>query len=341
MIKIVADSTCDLPMDIIEEYDLGIAPLMITIEGKDYQDKIDIQADEFYAMIEELEKHPTTAMPSPEKFVSIYEEAYNKGDKEILVICMSSETSGSHQSAVLAKNLFEEEHDYTDAKIYVVDSTCMSHGSGWLIMKSAMLREQGATFDELIEFNESYKTNVKHFLSVDDLDHLIRSGRLSSTSAMIGKLLKVKPIMSMRNKRGVIVAKERGRKKVLKHYVTEYNRRVDKSVSDFIIIGYTSDRMYAENLKLKLELETDFEGPIYIFQMGVAVGTHVGLGGLSMYFVEQDKMKDSLLHNELLNITARKDRLKDQLTNLSFPKRFPTIKMPHLPGKGESKNKQD
>jgi DegV family protein with EDD domain len=315
MIKIMADSTCDLSEDILLQYDISIAPLTVTMDGETYRDRIDITADEFYSRMENLENPPTTGMPSPASFVDLMKEAVDKGYTEILCICMSSGTSGSHQSAVLAKDYFYEEFPGSPIKIHVVDSKSMSHGSGWLIMKSARLREKGATYQQLIDFNETYKTNVKHFLTVDDLDHLIRSGRLSGASAIIGKMLKLKPIMSMKDGKGAIVAKERGRKRVLSHYIKEFNRRNDEALTDFIIIGYTTDKSYADNLKAKLLEETSFKGDIYLMQMGVAVGTHVGPGGLSMFFMETGHRKDSLLINEMETLMEMKDDFLKKFSN--------------------------
>ena len=315
MIKIMADSTCDLSEDILQQYDISIAPLTVTMDGNTYRDRIDISADEFYSRMENLKDPPTTGMPSPATFVDMMKEAVDKGYTEILCICMSSGTSGSYQSAALAKDYFFEEFPDSPIRIHVVDSKSMSHGSGWLIVKSARLREKGATFQELIDFNETYKTNVKHFLTVDDLDHLIRSGRLSGASAVIGKMLKLKPIMTMKDGKGSIVAKERGRKKVLSHYVKEFNRRNDDALTDFIIIGYTTDKSYADNLKTKLLEETSFEGDIYIMQMGVAVGTHVGPGGLSMFFMETGHRKDNLLINEMETLMEMKDDFLKKFSN--------------------------
>lgn len=297
MIKIIADSTCDLSDEVIAHYNIGIAPLSIQIGERTYKDRIDMQPDEFYEIMMELEKNPTTAMPSPAEFLNCFEKGVEQGCNEILCICMSSGTSGSYQSAVLAQELFFESYDPESYKIHVVDSLSMSHGSGYLVLKSAMLREKGLSFDALVTFNETFKKHVKHFLSVDDLDNLIRSGRLSNASAIIGKLLKIKPIMTMRDGKGVIVAKERGRKNVLEHFLREFERRMDWELTTFVIIGYTSDRAYAENLKLKIHQETPFKGEVYIMQMGVSVGVHVGLGGLSMFFIEKDRNHDGLLVN--------------------------------------------
>ncbi len=318
MIKILADSTCDLSDEIIEKYDIGIAPLTITIGDKVYKDRIDIQPDDFFKMLATLDKLPTTAMPSPTEFFKIIDEAMKEGYDEFLCICMSSGTSGSYQSATIAKDYFYDSYPDSKVKIHIVDSKSMSHGSGYLILESCMLREKGATFQELIDFNETYKTNVKHFLSVDDLDNLIKSGRLTNASAMIGKLLKIKPIMSMRKGKGAIVAKERGRKKVFAHYISEFNTRVDRKLTDFVIIGYTSDIAVAENLKVKLLNETGFKGDVYIMQMGVSVGTHVGLGGLSMYFIEKGDRHDGLIFNEMHALLKKKDEMVEMLNKYNM-----------------------
>ena len=299
MIKIIADSTCDLSEELIEKYQIGIAPLSINIDGKTYRDRIDITADEFFSKIAEYKTHPTTAMPSPAAFIDLFEKAYQSGIKEILCICMSSKTSGSYQSAEIAKSYFQEEHPEKDYVIHVLDSTSMSHGSGWLILKSIRLIEKGMGFDELVTYLETHKRNVKHFLSVDDLDNLVRSGRLRYGSALIGKIMKVKPIMTMKQGEGAIVSKERGRKAVLEHYINAFNSRVDLNETDFVIVGYSSDKLYAENLVHLIQSETEFKGDIILLQMGVAVGNHVGLGGLSFYFMEKPHQKDGLLVNNL------------------------------------------
>ena len=315
MIKIMADSTCDLSQEIIEKYNIGVAPLNIMINGTTYRDKIDITPDEFFKLLPTLEEIPTTSMPSPEEYLKIIYKAIKDGYNEILCICMSSGTSGAYQSAVLAMNYFFENNPDSDVKIHVVDSLSMSHGSGWLIIKSAKLLEAGYSFDELIEFNETYKVRVKHFLCVDDLNNLIKSGRLTNASAFIGKLLRVKPIMSMRKGKGAIVAKERGRNRVLRFYVDEFVRRVNEEITDFIIVGYTSDINIAKDLVEKIKAETNFKDEIYILQMGVAVGTHVGLGGLSMFFVENENLKDGLMKNELRNIKNIKDEIIEKIKN--------------------------
>jgi len=288
LIKIMADSTCDLSQEIIDKYHIGVAPLNIEIGDKTYKDKIDITPDRFYEMLPTLQKLPSTSMPSPEEYLSIIDEAISQGYDEFLIICMSSGTSGSYQSAEIAKGYFYDKNPDSEIRIHVVDSLSMSHGSGWLIMKSSQLIQEGYVFDQLVKFSEDNKKRVKHFLCVDDLNNLIKSGRLSNSSAFIGKLLRVKPIMTMKKGKGAIVAKERGWNKVLRYFISEFMKRMDRENTNFIIIGYTSDIHIANALRDKVIQDTDFKGEIYIMQMGVAVGTHVGLGGLSMFFMENN-----------------------------------------------------
>jgi DegV family protein with EDD domain len=294
-IKLMADSTCDLSLEVIEKYDISIVPLIVAIDGKEYRDRLDINTDEFYNKLETFNNHPTTSQPSPNAYIESVKKAEEQGYDEVLCICMSSGTSGSYQSAIIAKEMLHTANPNAKIRFEVIDSVSMSHGSGWLILKCAMLRDEGYTIEQLIEYCDSIKYRIKHFLSVDDLSNLIRSGRISASSAIIGKVLSIKPIMSMKNTKGVVVAKKRGHKQVLNYYVEEFNKRVDYEQTNFIILGYTSDIHKAENLKNLILKETEFKGTIYIMQMGVAVGTHVGLGGLSMFFAE--KPHEDFIHH--------------------------------------------
>lgn len=313
MIRLIADSTCNLTSDIIKKYNILIAPLTITINGKTFVDYEEITPQELYDQLPSLAQLPTTAAPSPSLFMEMFTKDVEAGIKEFIIITMSSGTSASYQSAEVAKETYLGETTKKDVRIHVVDSTCMSHGSGYLVMKTGDMIVAGATFDELVEFNETYKTRVKHYLSVGDMDNLVKSGRLSHTSAIIGKMLKVEPIMTMKKGRGTICGKVRGRKKVLRYYVDEFIKRVDKDMTDFIILGYTSDITYAQALEALLKAESDYEGKVYIMQMGATVGTHVGLGGVSMYYIE--KPKDHHYSEIYSGVKSHYSEAKEQVKN--------------------------
>lgn len=285
--KLLADSTCDISQDVLTSYSIDLIPLTVTIEGTDYQDRIDITTDSYFQKLQAGSEQASTGAPSPRLYADVFQKAVEDGHNEILCICMSSGTSASYQSGELGKTQFLEENPELDVKIHILDSKSMSHGSGWLLMKSAQMRDNGYSFEDIVQYVESHKTKVKHYLSVDDLSHLIRSGRISGASAVIGKLLNIKPIMSMKDGKGAVVAKERGRNRVFKHYIEEFSKRNDTEQTNFVLIGYTTDRQVALDLQDKLRTETTFTGDIYIMQMGVAVATHVGPGGLSLFFMEK------------------------------------------------------
>lgn len=309
MIKIIADSSCNLPDDILDKYDVTIIPLTITIKGKTYIDYEEIVPQQLFDMLPDLEELPTTAAPSPDAFMKEYACQVEAGIKDIIVITISSEASATYQSAVLAKDLFFSKMGREDIRIHVVDSLSMSHGSGYLIIKTGEMIKENKPFEEIIEFNEKYKTRVKHYLSVSDLNNLIKSGRLSHISAIIGKALNIAPILTIKKGKAAICSKVRGRKKIYRYYIDEFKKRVDKNMTNFVILGYTSDISYAESVKSLIHSETDFEGDIYIWQIGATTGTHVGLGCVSMFFIEKPKAHHySDIYNEV------KEQVKKQVS---------------------------
>lgn len=287
MIKIIADSTCDLNSEIETRYDIEIVPLTIEINGKILKDREEITATDYYRMLEEKDEFTNTAAPSPGAFRDAFIKAVQEGHREIICICMSSGTSGSYHAAEVGKDLFMDDELSGDVRLHIVDSKSMSHGSGWMVLYSAKMREKGASFDEIVDFNEIYKTKIKHLLSMDDLAHLVKSGRISGSAALVGKIMNVMPVMSMRDGKGAVFNKVRGRKRLYGHYIEEFRKRADEKMNDFVIIGYSSEISYAETFKKLFQEATDFIGDIYIMQMGAVVGTHVGLRGLSFFFCEK------------------------------------------------------
>lgn len=265
MIRIIADSSCNLPDEILKQYDISVVPITMTIKGKTYIDYEEITPQQLFDMLPDLDELPTTAAPSPSAFMKEYAFQVESGIKDIIVITISSGASATYQSAVIAKDTFLSETDHQDIRIHIVDSLSMSHGSGYLIMKTGEMIKEGKSFDEIIEFNEKYKTRVKHYLSVSDLDNLIKSGRLSHATAIIGKALHIAPILTIKKGKAAICAKVRGRKKIFKYYIDEFKKRVDKDMTDFIILGYTSDISYAQTVKSLINSETDFDGGIFIY----------------------------------------------------------------------------
>ena len=289
MIKIISDSACDLSDDVISNNDIGIVPITIVIDGKEYKDGVDIKSDEIYEILSDKSVPLTTAAPGPKEYLTMIKKSIEKGYKEILCVSISNNISASYKSALVAKKIFFEENPESPIKIYILDSFCVGQGNGLLILKSIEIIKQGFNFEETINIIEKYKKKVRHLLCVNDLDVMAKSGRISNLNASVGKLLNIKPILTMIEGTGTLVGKERGMNKVINFYVKELEDNIDKENFNFIIVSYTSDIKLAEKLVEKIKSEISFSGKIYMMRMGAAVGVYVGLGSIAMYYASKQE----------------------------------------------------
>lgn len=191
MIRIATDSTCDLPPEIIRQYDIRIVPLYINIGDKGYLDGVEITREEFYRNLPSYPVHPTTAVPSPEKFRAVYAALAREGATEILSIHISVALSAVVDVARTAAQEFKM------IPVTVFDSRQLSLGTGFLVETAARLAAQGKTMGEILAvLNEQIKRSHV-FAALDTLEFLKRSGRMNSVIANFGTFLQLKPILTM------------------------------------------------------------------------------------------------------------------------------------------------
>jgi DegV family protein with EDD domain len=190
-IRIVTDSTCDLPVETIAEFGIWVIPLYIHVGKQSYLDGVDITRQEFYTRLASFPTHPTTAAPSPEKFRAIYNSLIDDGASEIISIHVSSSLSAVTDVARLAVK------ESAPIPVTVFDSRQLSLGTGFLVEKAARLAATGCTVSEIIaELNNQVKrTHV--FAALDTMEFLKRSGRVNPIIAGLGSFLQIKPIMKM------------------------------------------------------------------------------------------------------------------------------------------------
>jgi DegV family protein with EDD domain len=186
MIKIVADSTCNLTDEIVQQYDLRIAPIAIQFGQESYEEGIDIDRDTFYRKIEELGIIPTSSQPSPAWFAKHYEELQ---DSSILVITVTRKHSGTFESAIMAKSMVPE------ADVEVFDSASISLGTGWMVLEAARMVETGASLPDVLRRLETIRSKSRLFLTPLTLKYLQMSGRVGRLQSAIASMLKVKPII--------------------------------------------------------------------------------------------------------------------------------------------------
>lgn len=283
--RLVSDATLDLPMDLVEKYNILVVPMAFTLDGEEilhYPDERNMSIEEFY---EALKKGKTsvTSQINPTTYVDLFTPVLENG-QDILYVAFTSGLSGTYQSAVLAKGMLES--DFPDRKIYVVDSLCASAGLGYYMNLIGQKKESGMPIDDLYEWVLENRTRIAHWFTVDDLFHLQRGGRLSFAEAMLGSALKIKPIISVDNEGKLYVEnKVRGNKRGEEYMISKVKDMMDEEEHTvFVAHGDCEERAIV--LKEKLEANTNAEN-IRITKIGPIIGTHTGPGMLAVLFMEK------------------------------------------------------
>ena len=223
---ITTDSTVDLPKDFLEEKGVTVLALSYILDGVTYQDMDGLSGKEFFDKIRNGSL-PTTSQVNPEEARAVFEEIVKEG-KDILHIAFSSGLSGTYNSCRIAGEELME--DYPGARVVVIDSLCASMGEGLLLYKALELKEQGKSLEEIAAWVEENKLHICHNVTVDDLFHLHRGGRVSKATAVLGTMVKIKPIIHMDNEgKLMVIGKERGRKKSIVNLVD----RMEKQMGDY------------------------------------------------------------------------------------------------------------
>lgn len=199
MLKIVADSTCNLPTDLLQRHDVRVAPINIQFGNESYEEDLTIDRDLFYRKVEELGIIPTTSQPTPAWFERFYRELAEQGHS-ILTITITSKHSGTFQSAVLAKSLVPH------ADVEVFDSASISLGTGWMILEAAQAAEAGRDRASILRRLEAIRSRARLFLTPATLKYLQMSGRVGKLQGALASLLNVKPIIALED--GLLEARE-------------------------------------------------------------------------------------------------------------------------------------
>lgn len=280
--RIFADSACDLPKAFFEENDVTLFPLHVLIDDVEYEDILAIDSKEVYQAIRNG-KHPKTSQASPELFTEKWEELAASGEEGIY-IAFSSELSGTHDTAVMIKNQVLESNP--DMNLVIIDTKCASLGIGLLVKEAVKLREQGDTVEVIERKIRFMAEHMEHLFTVEDLDYMARGGRVSKTSAFIGGLLSIKPLLHVDDGKLVPIEKHRGRKKVLRRMTEVMDERGDHLAEQTIAISHGDDEEIA--LEMKAVIEELFRPKnIEIHLIGSTIAAHAGPGTVAVFFLNK------------------------------------------------------
>ena len=280
--QIITDSGCDLPDTYFQEKGVECLRLGFVMGGVEYYGEggQDISLQTFYARLRAGEL-PTTYQITPD-VAKEHIERYAKMGQDVLAVAFSSGLSGTANSyAVAAKELMAA---YPDRKIFVVDSLCASMGQGLLLHYVLEKADAGATIEETYEYAEELKCKIDHEFTVNDLFHLKRGGRVSSTAAVVGSMLNVKPILHVSNEGKLTpTGKVMGRKKALKRLVENMVELADITDEDPIYISHADCEDDAKDLAEMVkkcfpanQLVMEYIGPV--------IGSHSGCGTVALFF---------------------------------------------------------
>ncbi|RDY26875.1 DegV family protein [Romboutsia weinsteinii] len=264
-IKLICDSLCDVPKELLENNDIDVIPLTIIIDDKEYKDSVDMTNQEFYKMMKEIKTLPKTSQATYMQFKEVFDRYV--GEYEIVCITGSSKSSGTYQSAVMAKN-------DTEGNIHIFDTLNLSLGSGQYVIKAAELKKEGLNAKQIIDELEKLRSSVTLLFVPDSLEYLKRSGRVSVTSAAIGNMLNLKPLFSVEDGNIAVINKVRGKKHVIHEMIRLLNSKYDTLEDKNITIGCGDNEKDLE--LLKKELEHIKAKNIFITEGGACICCHTG-----------------------------------------------------------------
>lgn len=276
---ITVNSTVDLPKEWLEERKVPVIPLKYTIDNETYTDMEGLSSKEFFEKLRDG-KMATTSQINPEEARAQLKPFLKEG-KDVLHLGFSSGLSGTYNSMRIAGEELKEE--YPEAKIIIIDTLCACLGEGLLLYKALQLKEAGKTIEETAKWVEENKLHICHNVTVDDLFHLHRGGRISKASAVLGSVVQIKPIIHMdENGKLQVIGKERGRKKSLNKIVDMAVEQIKGWDNDIAMITHgdcQEDAEYVAKLvRERLEIEN-----ILINNIGTVIGSHTGPGVVAVF----------------------------------------------------------
>ena len=267
-VAIVTDSVADLPPQVVEELGIKVVPLVIRFGGDVYRDGVDLNSDQFYYRLKSSKALPATSVPPPVAYAEVYDKLAEKTN-EIAVISLTSKLSGTYQVALQAVGLMKKK-----AHVEVFDTEWAIMAEGFIVIAAARAAREGASLDAVLEAARRAKPRVELYAAFDTLEYLERGGRIGKAQAFLGSLLKVNPIICLKDGEPFPLARERSRAKAIDHL---YNLATSFKKVDALAVEYAIDVDEANRLVERLRSSYP-EVPIYISRASPVIGTHTGPG---------------------------------------------------------------
>lgn len=298
MLKLIVDSTCDLPEQYIKENDILVLPLKILLEDKEYLDGETINVDEVYDAMKKGDM-PMTSQPAPETIYNTFVNYAKKG-QEFIYLAFSSAMSGTYQLA--SSILSELAEEYPEVNMAVVDSKGGSTATGLIVIQTmGYIKGSLSEFKKILGYMKDLTLHIEHIFTISDLNWLIKGGRISKTQGTIGSILGINPILDVNDGRMEVIRKTRGRKKAFTAVVDILEERAGKLKDQIIGISHADDEEAALELITMIKERLGCTRFI-INKIGGVLGSHLGIGGVGVFFFNQEALLQEAGMSDVLSI---------------------------------------
>ena len=267
-VAIVTDSVADLPPQIAEEFGITVVPLVVRFGTDLYRDSLDLSPDQFYEKLRTTKVLPATSVPPPAAFADAYDKLAEKTN-EIVVTSVTSKLSATYQVALQAVGLMKKQ-----CRVEVLDSQWGVMAQGFITIAAARAAQSGASLDEVLDVARHTMHRVDMHAAFDTLEYLERGGRIGKAQAFLGSLLKVNPIIGMKDGEVHPLARERSRAKAIDYL---YNFAASFGNVEGLAVEYATDLDEANRLVQRLHSKYP-QAPIYLSRASPVIGTHTGPG---------------------------------------------------------------
>ncbi len=273
-IKLITDSTSDIPLPVAEELGIDVLSIMLSINGGSYAEQRDLSTDEFYELLVQSDELPTTSQITSFTYEEKFKEYLDAGYTDVICVTINGAGSATHQNAIMARNAIYENYPMAQEqmRIHIIDSKCYTAVYGYPVQQAARMAARGIRAEEIVRYLEDWFTKVVVYVIPSTLKYAKKSGRISAAAAFAGDLLGLKPVIRFADGENVVIEKVRGEKKIVPALIEKAEGMI-KDAPYLVLRGANSD--LPEELAQEL---TDRIGypPEEIVKIGAAVSMNIG-----------------------------------------------------------------
>jgi DegV family protein with EDD domain len=275
-VALITDSTCDIPPHLLKQYDITFAPLYLIWGTDEFRDQVDITPETFYTRLAADPIHPKSSQPVPGDFVALIEEAQAAGAQEAVIITISSQLSGTVESA-------RQAGEWVDIPVHVLDSRTGGMGLGWQVLAAARAREAGGDAQAMINAADKAHQTMQYIFFVDTLENLHRGERIGGAAMLVGTALNLKPLLYVDHEVGRVEAGEkiRTRKRALERIYQVFFERIDTGRPLHVAVTHSGAPEHAQAMADRIQGEySPLE--LLVTIISPVMGTHIGPGAVGL-----------------------------------------------------------